>query len=126
MALMKPMRDLRAAMNTRNAHIGADIRRWAKKNTVELCFTPYASWANPIGAHFGPLRQFTPANSNHRSHPAQNRALHAYLRWRERMPATPTCWPSSARSAPVSAARKASAGAETPLHPQPDQPSDLR
>jgi hypothetical protein len=32
----------------------------------ELCFTPtYASWANPIEAHFGPLRQFTLANSNH-------------------------------------------------------------
>ncbi|MGW5433362.1 hypothetical protein ACWET9_40270 [Streptomyces sp. NPDC004059] len=32
--------------------------------------------------HFGPLRQFTLANSHHRSHPAQTRALHAYLRWR--------------------------------------------
>jgi hypothetical protein len=28
--------------------------------------------------HFGPLRQFTVADSNHRNHPA----LHAYLRWR--------------------------------------------
>jgi hypothetical protein len=66
-----------------SAHTGADIRRWAKKNKVELCFTPtYASWANPIEAHFGPLRQFTLANSHHRSHPAQTRALHAYLRWR--------------------------------------------
>nr|WP_265568148.1 IS630 family transposase [Streptomyces hygroscopicus] len=66
-----------------SAHTGADIRRWAKKNKVELCFTPtYASWANPIEAHFGPLRQFTLANSNHRSHPAQTRALHRYLRWR--------------------------------------------
>ncbi len=64
-------------------HTGADIRHWAKKNKVELCFTPtYASWANPIEAHFGPLRQFTLANSNHRSHPAQTRALHRYLRWR--------------------------------------------
>ncbi|WP_338060790.1 IS630 family transposase [Streptomyces viridochromogenes] len=65
------------------AHTGADIRRWAKKNKVELCFTPtYASWANPIEAHFGPLRQFTLANSHHRSHPAQTQALHRYLRWR--------------------------------------------
>src|SRR5919108_405481 len=38
-----------------SAHTGADIRRWAKKNKVELCFTPtYASRANPIEAHFGP------------------------------------------------------------------------
>ncbi|SED66963.1 Transposase [Streptomyces sp. 2112.3] len=66
-----------------SAHTGADIRRWAKKNKVELCFTPtYASWANPIEAHFGPLRQFTLANSHHRSHPAQTQAMHAYLRWR--------------------------------------------
>ncbi|MFT9474504.1 IS630 family transposase [Streptomyces sp. 11-1-2] len=63
-----------------SSHTGADIRRWAKKNKVELCFTP--TYANPIQAHFGPLRQFTLANSNHRSHPAQTRALHAYLRWR--------------------------------------------
>ncbi|WP_309053686.1 transposase, partial [Streptomyces sp.] len=63
-----------------SAHKGADIRRWAKKHKVELCFTPtYASWANPIEAHFGPLRQFTIANSNHT---VQTRALHVYLRWR--------------------------------------------
>ena len=66
-----------------SAHKGADIRRWAKKNKVELRFTPtYASWANPIEAHFGPLRQFTIANSHHPNHTVQTRALHAYLRWR--------------------------------------------
>lgn len=66
-----------------SAHKGDKIRRWAKKNRVELCFTPtYASWANPIEAHFGPLRQFTIANSNHRNHTVQTRALHVYLRWR--------------------------------------------
>lgn len=55
-----------------SAHKGTDIRRWAKKNKVEPCFTPtYASWANPIEAHFGPPRQFTIANSNH-----PKRALH--------------------------------------------------
>ncbi len=50
---------------------------------VEVCFTPtYASWAKPIEAHFGPLRQFTIANSNYPNHTVQTRALHAYLRWR--------------------------------------------
>ena len=40
-------------MDNLSAHRGADIRRWAKKNKVELLFTPtYASWANPIEAHF--------------------------------------------------------------------------
>lgn len=66
-----------------SAHTGVDIRRWAKENKVELCFTStYAFWANPIEAPFGPLRQFTLANSHHRSHPAQTLALHRYLRWR--------------------------------------------
>ena len=46
-------------------------------------FTPtYASWANPIEAHFGPLRQFVLANSDHPDHPALARAIRAYLRWR--------------------------------------------
>ncbi|WP_329348094.1 IS630 family transposase [Streptomyces sp. NBC_01261] len=68
-----------------SAHKGETIRRWARRNRVELCFTPtYASWANPIEAHFGPLRQFTVANSNHRNHTTQTRALHAYLRWRNK------------------------------------------
>lgn len=66
-----------------SAHLNRRIRRWADRNKVELCFTPtYASWANPIEAHFGPLRQFTLANSNHPNHTVQTRALHAYLRWR--------------------------------------------
>lgn len=68
-----------------SAHKGEKICRWAKKHRVELCFTPtYASWANPIEAHFGPLRQFTVANSNHRNHTVQTRALHAYLGWRNK------------------------------------------
>ncbi|MDF2269732.1 helix-turn-helix domain-containing protein [Streptomyces coacervatus] len=66
-----------------SAHDGDKIRRWATKNRTELCFTPtYVSWANPIEAHLGPLRQFSIANPNHRNHTAQTRALHACLRWR--------------------------------------------
>jgi transposase len=66
-----------------SAHKGPKIRGWAAKNKVELCFTPtYASWANPIEAHFGPLRTFAVAGSNHPNHTAAIRALHAYLRWR--------------------------------------------
>lgn len=42
-----------------SAHKGADIRRWAKKNTID-----------------------TIANSNHPIHTMQTRALHAHLRWR--------------------------------------------
>ena len=35
------------------------LRRWARRENVELCFTPAnASWANPIEAQFGPVRTF--------------------------------------------------------------------
>ncbi|WP_314251451.1 hypothetical protein [Streptomyces sp. DSM 40907] len=61
---------------------------WAGKYKVELRFTPaYASWANPVEAHFGPLRQFTLANSNHSHHTVQT-------------PATPTFWPPNDANAP--------------------------
>jgi len=70
-------------MDNLSAHKGTAIRRWAKKNKVELCFTPtYASWANPIEVHFGLLRPFTIANSNHPNHTVQTRGLHACLCWR--------------------------------------------
>lgn len=68
-----------------SAHLNWRIRRWADRNRVELCFTPtYASWTNPIEAHFGPLRQFTLANSNHPNHTVRTRVLHAYLHWRNK------------------------------------------
>ncbi|WP_329109139.1 IS630 family transposase [Micromonospora sp. NBC_01699] len=66
-----------------SAHKGPAIRAWAARNKVELYFTPtYASWANPIEAHFGPLRTFVIAGSDHPNHVALGRHLHAYLRWR--------------------------------------------
>jgi transposase len=66
-----------------SAHLNWKIRRWAARNKVELYFTPtYAPWANLIEAHFGPLRQYTLANSHHPNHTVQTRAMHAYLRWR--------------------------------------------
>ncbi|MCY4493951.1 MAG: IS630 family transposase [Acidimicrobiaceae bacterium] len=49
-----------------SAHKGRAVRKWAQNNRVELCFTPtYSSWANPIEAHFGPLREFVLNNSQH-------------------------------------------------------------
>jgi transposase len=66
-----------------SAHGTPRIRRWVARHNVELCFTPTnASWANPIEAHFGVLRQFTLANSQHPNHVVQTRCLHEYLRWR--------------------------------------------
>ena len=58
-----------------NHHKNRTVRTGATDNNVELVFTPtYASWANPIEAHFGPLRQFVIANSDHPDH----RALSAH------------------------------------------------
>ena len=66
-----------------NHHKNHVVRDWCAANSVELVFTPtYASWANPIEAHFGPLRQFVIANSDHRDHPALTRAIRKYLNWR--------------------------------------------
>lgn len=66
-----------------SAHKGHTIREWAARNNVELCFTPtYSSWANPIEAHFGPLREFVLNNSNHPNHVVLTRRLQAHLRWR--------------------------------------------
>jgi hypothetical protein len=66
-----------------NHHKGPAIRAWCQANRVELLYTPtYASWANPIEAHFGPLRQFVIANSDHPDHPALARTIRRYLTWR--------------------------------------------
>jgi hypothetical protein len=59
------------------------IRDWCAANAVELAFTPtYGSWANPIEAHFGPLRQFTIANSDYAGHAELAKAIRDYIRWR--------------------------------------------
>ena len=66
-----------------SAHKGTKIRAWAARNKAEVFVTPtYASWANPIEAHFGPLRTFVIAGSNRPNHVVATRALQAYLRWR--------------------------------------------
>jgi DDE superfamily endonuclease len=66
-----------------SANKTAKIRTWARKHKVELCLTPTsASWANPIEAHFGPLRQFVIGNSDHPNHTVLAHQIQAYLRWR--------------------------------------------
>lgn len=48
------------------ARKGANIRCWAQRRKVELCFTRiYVSWVNVIEPHVGPLRQEPIANSHH-------------------------------------------------------------
>ena len=90
LAALKSIRDARPGgyrlfviLDNLSANKTAAIRRWAARANVELCFTPTsASWANPIEPQFGPIRTFVMGGSDHPSHPALARRLHAYLRWR--------------------------------------------
>ena len=76
-------RPIHVILDNLNHHKNRDVRGWCEQHHVELVFTPtYASWANPIEAHFGPLRQFVIANSDHADHPTLGRAIRKYLRWR--------------------------------------------
>ena len=66
-----------------NHHKKREVREWCDANKVVLVFTPtYSSWANPIEAHFGPLREFVLNNSDYENHAALARAIRSYLRWR--------------------------------------------
>lgn len=95
-----------------SAHKGETIRRWAKNKRVELCFTPtYASWANPIKAHFGPLRQFTVANANHATTSSRPELSTPTCAGATPTPATPTFSPSNGRNVLASGARRRCAGA---------------
>ena len=73
-----------------SAHKSKKIKAWCEKNNVELCFTPtYSSWANPVEAHFGPLREFVLNNSDHPDHTMLTNRLHAYLARRNANPRDP-------------------------------------
>ncbi|MDJ0770588.1 MAG: IS630 family transposase [Ilumatobacter sp.] len=76
-------RPIHVILDNLNHHKNRDVRAWCDANSVELVFTPtYASWANPIEAHFGPLRQFVIANSDHADHATLADAITNYLDWR--------------------------------------------
>lgn len=82
-ALVPDGRPIYVILDNLNHHRGQLVRQWSEANAVELVFTPtYASWANPIEAHFGPLREFTISNSDHQSHSELAKAIRDYIRWR--------------------------------------------
>lgn len=61
------------------------VTSWASENNVELVFTATnASWMNRIECHFGPLRKFVLAGSDHKGHKALGSAIQAYIRWRNK------------------------------------------
>lgn len=86
-----------------------------RRRTVSSCaHSDLRLVGQPDRSPFRPLRQFTIANSHHRNHSVQTRALHAYLRRRNTKAATPTSSRRSVANVPASEARRASAGADAP------------
>ncbi|GAA2703734.1 hypothetical protein Apa02nite_062040 [Actinoplanes palleronii] len=66
-----------------SAHKGTQIRSWAARNNVELCFHPdVCVLGEPDRSALRALRTFVVAGSNHPNHTVATRALHKYLRWR--------------------------------------------
>ena len=99
------------------------IRRWAKRENVELCLTPTnASWANPkrTSVPCGPLSWATRTTRTTPRWPGGCRRTCAGVM---PTPATPTCWPPSAANAPASAANASNAGAARNLKPH-DRPGE--
>ena len=88
------------------------IRRRARRENAELCFTPVnASWANPIEAQSGPVRTFVMGGSDHPSHTVLARKLQDYLRWRNAHARDPGILAAQRRERAASAANGTRAGA---------------
>ena len=69
---------------------------------MKLLPTPaYGSWANPIEAHFGPLRQLTMAHSYGADHAEQTRDLQATCAGERQQPPPDVPQPSDVSGARV-------------------------
>lgn len=75
--------------------------------------------------HFGPLRQFTVANSNHLNHTAQTQALHAYLRWRKANARHPEVLAAQRRERARIRSEKGIRWGGRPSPPRPEEPGEL-
>ena len=90
LAALKPVRGTRPGgyrlfiiMDNLSANTTPAIRSRARRENAGLCVTSAsASRANPIEAHFGPLRTFVMGGSDHPDHTVLARRLRDYLRWR--------------------------------------------
>ncbi len=71
-------------------HLGVEVRGWCRQNNVRLCFLPTdASWLNRIECQFTPLRKAVLTCCDYGSHTEQTRALHRWVRWRNRKKSIP-------------------------------------
>lgn len=70
-------------MDNLSTHWTPDIRRWARKSRVSLVPTPtYASYLNRIECHFFGIKEFCINNSDHPDHAALEKAIMAYIEYR--------------------------------------------
>ncbi len=89
--LLKALRDrwpeerLHVVLDNFSPHRHPNLTAWCADHDVELVFWPaYASWLNWIEGDFAALRYVVLNGSDFTSHPEQEAAIGAYLRWRNR------------------------------------------
>lgn len=77
-----PDQRLHLIMDNFGPHKRPEVLAWCAANDIELVFTPTnASWLNWIESEFAALRYFALNGTDHRSHPEQDAAIGAYIRW---------------------------------------------
>ncbi|MFF4415681.1 IS630 family transposase [Streptosporangium sp. NPDC001559] len=88
LAFVKSLRErwpggtLHLIVDNYSLHKHPQVKAWAAANDIELVFLPtYASWLNWIESEFAALRYFALNGTDHRSHPEQNAAIAAHVRW---------------------------------------------
>lgn len=74
---------LHIVLDNATFHDRPEVLAYAAANHMKFYFTPTsASWLNRIESHFTALKKFALDNTDYRSHPEMQVAIHRYLRWR--------------------------------------------
>jgi transposase len=74
---------LHIVLDNATFHDRPEVLEYAATHRIKFYFTPTsASWLNRIECHFAALRKFALDNTDYRSHPEMQDAIHSYLRWR--------------------------------------------
>jgi transposase len=96
---------LHIVLDNATFHDRPEILAYAAAHYIRFYFTPTsASWLNRIESHLAALKRFTLDNTDYRSHPQMQAAIHKYLGWRNRTrPISSQRWTAyrSHRSAPT-------------------------
>jgi transposase len=78
-----PHQILHIVLDNYGPHLKSEVREWAAAHNIRFYLTPtQASWLNRIECHLTALKKFALANSDFRSHEAQQQSIEDYLSWR--------------------------------------------